>query len=99
MSGASDEAVIAVVDEGPGIAVSDMGRVFAPFFRTEDARRRGVVGLGLGLSVADRVVRALGGRIELQSASNSGSSFTIWLPIHRDIKVDDGGNGPRHVGE
>ncbi len=99
ISGASGGAEVAVMDEGSGIAAADIGRVFNPFFRSEEARLRGVVGLGLGLAVAERIVRALGGQIQLQSAPKSGSRFTIWLPIHRAAKADDGVNGPRHVGE
>lgn len=84
IGGTVDEAVIAVVDEGTGIAATDMGRVFAPFFRTEDVRRSGVVGLGLGLAVADRIVRTLGGCIEVCSESGRGSQFTVRLPHYTE---------------
>lgn len=78
---APGEATVAVTDEGPGIAATDVGRVFDPFFRTEDARRRGVAGLGLGLAVAGRVVKGFGGRIEVQSEPGRGSSFSLRLPL------------------
>jgi heavy metal sensor kinase len=81
LSSASSWATVAVKDEGPGIAEADAGRIFDPFFRTEDARRRGIAGSGLGLAVAERIVRAFGGRIELRCGANNGSVFTILLPL------------------
>lgn len=89
MDDTPDEARIAVVDEGSGIAGTDSARVFAPFFRTEEARRRGIVGPGLGLAVADRIVRALGGRIELSTRSNTGSRFVLLFPIYQDMDHDE----------
>jgi heavy metal sensor kinase len=93
-------AAVAVQDEGPGIAAADVGRVFDPFFRTEEARRRGVAGLGLGLAVADRIVRAFGGRIEVRGGANNGCVFTILLPLCAETPtaIVDGDSSPRSAG-
>lgn len=76
------EAVLSVEDSGHGIAPADAGRVFDPFFRSADARRRGVGGLGLGLAVVGRIVRAFGGRVDVWSEPGRGSRFTVRLPQH-----------------
>jgi signal transduction histidine kinase len=52
-------------------------RIFQPFFTSKKRR-----GLGLGLPICDRIVKAHGGRIEVESASNKGTTFTIRLPIN-----------------
>lgn len=77
----ADDVLLSVEDAGTGIAPADLARVFEPFFRSADARRRGASGLGLGLAVAARVVRSFGGRIEVRSEMGRGSRFTIRLPL------------------
>jgi len=67
---------IAVVDEGPGIAAEDLGRVFDKFYRGSLAS--GVAGAGLGLAVARGIVELCGGRIDVASSS-AGSRFTLHL--------------------
>ncbi len=81
LSESSGMAAIAVRDGGPGIAPADSAHVFEPFLRSEDARRRGVAGLGLGLAVVARIVKALEGRIELRSVDGRGCEFAILLPL------------------
>ena len=72
-------ASIAVEDRGVGIAADDLPRVFEPFFRSGRARRDGVAGTGLGLSVALRLAGSLGGTIEAGSRPEGGSVFTVSL--------------------
>jgi signal transduction histidine kinase len=67
---------IAVRDEGAGIAPEDLGRVFDPFFTTKDVGQ----GTGLGLSVAQGIVREHGGWIDVDSERGRGTTFTIHLP-------------------
>ena len=82
-------ASIAVEDRGVGIAADDLPRVFEPFFRSERARRDGAAGTGLGLSVALRLARSLGGTIEAASRPEGGSVFTVSLPCE---VPDESGN-------
>ncbi len=56
-------AVLAVSDHGPGIDPRDLPHVFEPFYRSAEARRKGINGTGLGLAVARRIATALGGDI------------------------------------
>ncbi len=71
---------VGVEDRGCGIAAEDQPHLFRPFFRSEDARRRGVPGTGLGLAVAARIATALGGSITVESAPGRGSRFRVRLP-------------------
>jgi heavy metal sensor kinase len=75
-----DLLAIIVEDHGPGIAPDEAGRIFEPFFRSTEARRRGNGGVGLGLAVTARIVAALGGRVEVKNRPGEGCCFTILLP-------------------
>lgn len=69
---------LTVQDTGIGISAEDQPRIFERFFRSDQARTQG--GAGLGLSLAQAIARVHGGRIEVQSALNQGSTFAITLP-------------------
>ncbi len=71
---------IAVSDTGAGIPKEDLPRLFERFYRGDKARVGG--GTGLGLSIANEIIRAHGGRIEVQSVQGQGSTFTVFLPVH-----------------
>jgi len=73
-------AVLSIEDHGCGILEEDLKHVFEPFFRSSEARRRGIGGVGLGLAVTARTVAAFGGRIEALSQPGKGSRFSIYLP-------------------
>jgi two-component system, NtrC family, sensor kinase len=72
----SEGIVAEVIDEGPGIARSEMGKIFEPFYTTKPPGR----GTGLGLSICYGIVADHGGRIEVESAPGKGSTFRILLP-------------------
>ena len=76
--GVSDtEAVVAeVIDEGSGIARSELPKIFEPFYTTKPPGR----GTGLGLSVCYSIIASHGGRIEVDSAMGAGTTFRILLP-------------------
>jgi len=74
-----EEAVLSVVDRGIGISNDELRTLFAPFRRTGRAREK-APGVGLGLSVARRIVEAHGGRIEVESRPGVGSTFRVRLP-------------------
>lgn len=75
-----DEVWIRVSDTGPGIPPEEKTRIFSPFYRSHPGRRF-PQGMGLGLSIADSLVAAHGGRLELESTPGLGSHFTVWLPL------------------
>jgi len=72
----SDGVWVSVTDTGGGIPPEQINRIFEPFFTT---KKRGT---GLGLMIVQRIVRAHGGRIELESHVGRGTTFRIWLPLH-----------------
>lgn len=78
---AGDSVELSVADHGPGIQLEDLPHLFRPFFRSGDARRRGIEGLGLGLAIARRLADALGGDISVTSRLGEGSCFTLRLPV------------------
>jgi heavy metal sensor kinase len=71
------DAVLEVVDNGPGIAPEHLPHVFERFYRADKARSRSSGGAGLGLAIARWAVEANGGRIEVESAVDRGSVFRI----------------------
>jgi signal transduction histidine kinase len=70
------EVCFHVSDQGVGIADDDLPYVFEPFRRTSTTKDD-VPGVGLGLSVAQRIVRAHGGRIQVESRLGKGTTFTV----------------------
>ncbi len=73
------DALLQIKDHGIGIAKEDQGKIFHRFERVAPLKHFG--GFGLGLFVAREIVEAHGGRIQLDSELNQGSSFTVELPI------------------
>ncbi len=81
---AGQEAVVRVRDQGIGIAPEMLDRVFELFAQGPEARAHAPGGLGIGLSLARRLVEMHGGRISASSAGpGCGSEFTVTLPIGR----------------
>jgi two-component system NtrC family sensor kinase len=70
-------AVVRVQDDGHGMDEATKERIFEPFFTTKDVGQ----GTGLGLSVAHGIVREHGGTIEVESAPDHGSQFSVFLPM------------------
>jgi signal transduction histidine kinase len=69
-----------VSDSGPGIPAEHLEDVFEPFWQVERSDRRRVTGTGLGLAVARRLARLLGGEVRVASEVGEGSTFTLELP-------------------
>ena len=94
---ASDASVmIEVRDDGPGIPAELATRIFDPFFTTKPNTR----GVGLGLSIAEGLVRGAGGRLTLAStggdAAPKGASFQIELPRASAESEARAGDGASH---
>jgi signal transduction histidine kinase len=67
--------VVTVGDTGGGIPQEKISRIFEPFYTTKKK------GSGLGLMIVQRIIREHGGRIELESRVQHGTTFRIWLPL------------------
>ena len=79
MTGDDAKVRIAVRDDGAGMSKDEPRAIFRKFARGSAARMMNVKGTGIGLAMADQVVRAHGGRIHLVSEAGRGSTFTIHL--------------------
>jgi signal transduction histidine kinase len=77
-------AAIRVRDSGLGIPAADQKRIFAKFFRGEQARAANIKGTGIGLAVVDHIVRAHRGEVTVESQPGSGSTFTVQIPLCRE---------------
>jgi signal transduction histidine kinase len=69
-----------VKDTGYGISPENFDKLFTPFFSTKEA----VKGVGLGLAVSYGIVERHGGRIEVQSQVDKGSTFSVYLPVYNE---------------
>jgi signal transduction histidine kinase len=78
------EVVIAIRDEGVGIARAEQSRIFERFHRVHTDLVHDVKGSGLGLSIVKHIVDAHGGRITVESAAGKGSTFSIHLPVRAE---------------
>jgi signal transduction histidine kinase len=79
VSTAADSVIVAVSDDGKGIAPDVLPNIFRPFFTTKGN------GTGLGLSLARRIVEDHSGRLEVESTLGKGSRFAMTLPLHRVV--------------
>lgn len=76
-----NKAILAVRDTGIGIAEEDQARIFERFYRVDKARSREQSGCGIGLAIADWIVKQHSGTIVVQSALGKGSTFLVELPL------------------
>lgn len=81
----ADQVIIQVIDQGLGIAPKYHKRVFERFFRVDKARSRSTGGTGLGLAIVKHAIALHNGSIELESTLGQGSTFSIHLPIEKDV--------------
>jgi signal transduction histidine kinase len=74
---------LVVEDRGPGVAPEFVPRLFERFSRSDESRRSGAPGAGLGLSIASAYANALGGKLGYEAAKPRGARFTLSLPAAR----------------
>jgi signal transduction histidine kinase/purine-cytosine permease-like protein len=80
-----DEVVLSVADNGAGISEATRAQIFEPLFSTK------TYGVGLGMSVVQRVVEMHGGTIELKTRAGEGTTIALHLPRHREASGDGRG--------
>jgi heavy metal sensor kinase len=76
----ADGIEIRIQDTGMGIPSNELPHIFERFYRVDRSRARHQGGSGLGLSITEHIIQLHGGRIEVESAPGTGTSFSIWLP-------------------
>jgi signal transduction histidine kinase len=81
VSGDGTDALFTIRDTGIGIAPEHLGRIFEPFWQAEAHPARRVSGTGLGLSVTQRLLETLGGKIAVESARGEGTTFRVRIPL------------------
>ena len=72
------EAIVRIVDQGPGLEPEEQERVFEPFYRRDGDPRSGA---GLGLAIARGFVEANGGRVWVESRPGQGATFAVAVPV------------------
>jgi PAS domain S-box-containing protein len=72
--------VITVIDSGSGIDPEDLAKIFQPFFSAKKGK-----GIGLGLSISERIIKNHGGTIAVESMPGKGTTFRIHLPLEQDL--------------
>ncbi len=76
-TGAQSVQRISVIDNGPGIPMADLSRIFVPFYTTK------ANGTGLGLAIVQKIIVQHGGTVEARNQPHGGAEFIIWLPLSR----------------
>jgi PAS domain S-box-containing protein len=93
-AGRKDKAVyVRIGDTGPGIPPAMLHRLFDPFFTTKASKG----GTGLGLTIADRILREHGGEFAVETGEGKGAAFTVLLPVQAGSSgnfTGDSGNTP-----
>lgn len=80
------------MDNGIGMPEEFMPHLFEPFSRADDSRISKIQGTGLGMSITENIVRMMNGSIDVKSALNKGSQFTVTLPfelVDEELSCDD----------
>jgi PAS domain S-box-containing protein len=82
------EALVKVIDTGPGISAEDQEKLFKAFSQVDGSATRKTGGSGLGLSICANLVQLHGGRIGIQSDANIGSTFWFTIPLfHQSLNT------------
>lgn len=77
----ADGIVITVSDTGIGMDDETLGQIFTRFYQADNSLRRRISGTGLGLEITRSLTQMMGGRIDVKSALNQGTTFTVTLPL------------------
>lgn len=88
-----DYCAIKVADHGIGIEKKEIPKLFDKFYRVEPSKGKNIPGSGIGLTLVKEIMEAHGGRVEVESELNKGSTFMLVIPIN--CVLSDGNNPAR----
>jgi two-component system sensor histidine kinase CpxA len=77
----ADEALVRVLDRGPGVPDSELSRIFEPFYRTDKSRDHQKGGQGIGLAITTRVTELHGGSVTARNRNGGGLEIDLKLPL------------------
>ena len=80
--------LVAITDNGPGLAPEEIERIFDRFYRTDPARNLNIAGSGLGLAIARQIVEYHQGRIEVISEKGKFTTVCFRIPIEVKEEAD-----------
>jgi len=83
-----NEVLISVTDQGCGIDKQHLERIFERFYVVDKGRSRKLGGTGLGLSIVKHIAQVHGGSVTVESKVNTGSTFTIHLPVEKNSVIN-----------
>jgi PAS domain S-box-containing protein len=83
---------ITITDNGPGVAVEDLSRIFVPFYTTKTN------GTGLGLAIVQKIIVQHGGSVEVRNQPQGGAEFIVSLPLNKQGTVSGGAVDYRAAG-
>ncbi|MEX0805485.1 MAG: response regulator [Candidatus Binatia bacterium] len=95
---AGDRVAFAVRDTGVGIPEEDLPRLFERFHRVHGTRARTQEGSGIGLALVHELVRLHGGALEVESAPDIGTTFTVFIPKGSSHLPEERLSSPRTLG-
>jgi len=78
-----NDIVVAVADNGPGIANANLSRIFDPFYTTKPVGK----GTGLGLAICYGIIKKIGGDINAHSLKGQGTTFEIRIPKNKEVET------------
>lgn len=78
------DVVIKVSDQGRGINKSELQKIFEKFYRGESPDGKNTAGSGIGLTLVKEIIEAHGGRVEVESEIQKGSTFSLFIPINNE---------------
>ncbi|MEE9247629.1 MAG: ATP-binding protein [Dehalococcoidia bacterium] len=87
--------LVSVKDHGDGIPAQEQERIFEPFYRGANSRRRGAGGTGLGLPISRGIIASHGGELWVESIPGVGSTFMFTLPLEVSHDTETSGQGHR----
>ena len=77
----ADQAIVRVLDHGPGVPPEDLARIFEPFYRTDKSRDHAHGGQGIGLAITARVMELHAGSVEARNRDGGGLEVILKLPV------------------